>query len=700
MPPNTTNVPFKAGLKGITKAFEHYEKQQRGLWKERGRQFEAEKRHRRKEMREFARAHKDKLSAIKKENKARADHWGKEKQAQKRTETFERKVDNRNRRRRRQLHRDRRTFGQRLRGGMGRAALFAGGGILGMFIGAALKGYSNYMQAQQSFRPSIGLGVNVGQAANRGARGGNLGFNIMQRAQLIPQMARSTGQTNPRLMMEAMVATAMGAGEVGGVFSGIRQAGTGFAGGRGEGAKEFERIMAAAVASGLERGRMPEFFQGVTSLLKQQTDMQAGRVRSGGLATLGALLGQTGRAGFQGQRGMNLLSRLQGGILNPRGDMNNAFIQQAMGFGRPGGINYFQAEMRREEGLTVENFQRVMSEVQRQSMDRETQALRMREVFGIGLSQALELLSMSSNPQALAQRISDVRNQTLEGPELEKEAHKQMVIAGTALERIAGKFDRSVGVGARAAAAIEKIEDMQYKLFEKMVSFLSRIAPAVERMADGLQWLGQKVIVPALKAIFPKAGEVLKGIGEYGDVTARASAITKKAAFEQKEIAAAASQGRAAAVRAWGGAHNPQAQLAADKAQEFAQAAARRAYGAATRAGKNYAQAKAAAAAASGRVWKAWSKKPVAEAASENVPLAPSAPIPDAGDYDFEHRHPTFETPHQKRMRREREKIKEDAKKSSSVQSVNEVRVSVVSPAGHDISHGPWNVVNGRSGTA
>lgn len=334
MPPDSNTKRFKAGLNEIKARFKEFDKLQQKQWKTRNKQMRVEKKYQRDEMKSIERAQKVRERALKNEIRIKERAREKERRQFKQIAREKQRIvaqkanfERRERAKRRREDRkygpsgpsgpsgpygggggsggggdSRRSFGQRAGGMVKGAAYTAAGGLIGLMLGMYIRGYKNYITANKAMSPMIGSGGTYGHAS-RGSRKGNLGFNIAERAQLIPAMARSTGQASPGAMMEAMRATGMGSGEVGGIFSALAQGGAKFDGkGDNKGKREFKEIIAAGLASGLERGRLPEFFQGVTSLMQQQQSMMTGDVGQGNFSKFLGMLGRTGLAGFKGSR--------------------------------------------------------------------------------------------------------------------------------------------------------------------------------------------------------------------------------------------------------------------------------------------------------------------------------------------------------------------------------------------------------------
>lgn len=515
MPPPGINIPMKAGIKPIRDAFKEFHKQQKKLWKERQQQMRLEEKHHKFEMDAVKIQSKEEQKAIRKMGDGIKKINREKDQERKKTERFESKQARINEKERRQqkTHVDKmnremkRGPLRRFAGFAGRSLAFAGGGLVGLAAGAAIKGYQNYMQYQRSLGASIGMGGGLERDAWRsaGGRGGNLGFNVAERASLMPQMGRAAGVRSPRQMMEAMRSTAMTSGEVGEIFSTLRAGGANFSGTatvlnnrgqqvdrqvRGRGGEQFAKLITSGMTAGFNKSELPKYFSGINRLMQRQMQISANDVNAKDFAGLASRLAMSGQSGMMRGRGMNVLSALQQSILAPQGEQNMAFMQRAMGFGTPGGRNdYFQAEMQREKGLDETNMQRIMRQLESEyGFEGEARGarLKLRELTGgkVGLEQGKALIDVYKSSQSQEEKLEKTKQIIEETKSLEEQAYESMKRAGTSLGRIAWKFDESVGIGADSKEILEAIEDAQLKLTKFMISVLKEIRDILKTVAD------------------------------------------------------------------------------------------------------------------------------------------------------------------------------------------------------------------------
>lgn len=391
-------------------------------------------------------------------------------------------------------------FGQGIaRGG---TALFRGGvglmgGLAGMLIGASVQGYQRLGQYSQAMGGLSGMGPGRAVRAGMGRRmGASLGFNLVESAQQARLMGRATGTTGPRELQQAMRATGLGAGEAASIFGTMAQGGLGFGGvsgvarGQSRGGREFQRMIAAGMESGLARGRLPEFFQGVTRLMQEQQRVRVGEVGASDYAKTLALWGKTGLAGMQGMRGASILQQINQGIKRPGGgEAGKALMMQAMGFGKPGGnTGFYEAEKMREQGASGQNIMKVMTEVEKQFGTGQEAALTLREVFGVSLEQAEELLKIYDSSASAEEKLAKIDEKMEESKSLEQQSLDYLKSTAAMTRRMAGRFDESISHGAKAAKYIEAVEDWQFKLVNlmfKAVEWLEKLYQEVKIFIDG-----------------------------------------------------------------------------------------------------------------------------------------------------------------------------------------------------------------------
>jgi hypothetical protein len=396
------------------------------------------------------------------------------------------------------------TPGKGVRGFLSGAAGFAAGGLIGILMGAAFKGYENFNAVHKQLGGGIGLGTgNLLRNASRSGRGGNLGFNIGERAAIEPGMARATGFGGSEGIRQSMVAqraTGMEAGEVAEAFGAIRSGAGATAGKPGQVLtqqrkfmQQFADIQAAATASKLPKALRPEFIHGVSEFVQQQAQRLGGAISGGGFAQLAAAVSRLGGAGLQGGRGMGLMQQFSSAMGQQGGGEEASFFQRAMGFGRAGSNTHFgQAERMREQGLTdPKNFERVMKQALAETGgDREQASEYLRGVGATNtLSQGDELIKAFDAANGdMTQAMAKVAEIQEKNAPLEKQAADAMKEANTRLELMAHKFDESISIGAKSANLLDLMEKKQMEfvkfIFEKVPEIMKDVKFLAQEFKD------------------------------------------------------------------------------------------------------------------------------------------------------------------------------------------------------------------------
>jgi hypothetical protein len=427
---------------------------------------------------------------------------------------------------------------------LGTAGALAGGAIMGLagfVIASALRGYQQYIQYGQALGQNIGLssGKNIRKGIGN-AMGGKLGFSKIDTAQQSPLMARATGAIGPRELQQANRATGMEVGEVAQQFGIIRRAGYSFEGSgnkqsgtglrsQSAGGKEFQKIFAAGLASGLERARVPEFLEAISKTTEERGGMDVGKVNMQSIAMQLAAWGRGGQAGLQGARGAALFQKMNNSFMAPGGgEWGESFMRQAQGFGRPGGsTDFYTAEKRREKGVEdPQNLMRLMGEVKAQFGSGQEGALALRELAGTSLEQSETLLKIYDSNKSVEDKQNEVKDEVAKSKPIEQQSLDAMKNIGGVVKRIATLTDRGIGVGTKAASAIEYVEDLQYKLLEKLLYAIETIRDWIKSVLVKLNLINDPDKDPEFKK--KEAAQALKearsamNLGQFGKAIAAA----------------------------------------------------------------------------------------------------------------------------------------------------------------------------------
>jgi hypothetical protein len=361
---------------------------------------------------------------------------------------------------------------------------FVGNALLGAFNlvrNAATSGYDTYMQYGQSLSKSIGLGS--GKQVSRGmsgAMGSKLGFSRIDTANMVPIMARATGEVGPRELQQGNRATGMDVGEVGGVYSTLARAGYNFSGAgskkQSEGGKEFQRLIAGGMESGLKKGRLPEYLEGVQRIVQEQQGNLTGKIDADGIAKLLTMFGKTGMPGMQGAAGAGVLAKLNSSMMGSGGDAADSLIMRAYGFGSPNGkTSYYDALKRKQQGATSSNLRDMVGEVTKEYGSGREGTMALSNIGGISLEQAEAVMQIMKNGKSTDAQLKDIDKVMQGSKSLEQQSLDAMKGLGHAVERTADLTNRGIKMGEKMAPLIEKVEDWEYKGLQALMQIADDI---------------------------------------------------------------------------------------------------------------------------------------------------------------------------------------------------------------------------------
>ena len=402
-----------------------------------------------------------------------------------------------------------------------RAAAAVASSLTGFFVGAVTGAYGKANEFQQALGPSIGLGA--GSRVKKGitgARGSRLGFSNIESAQMNPLMARATGALGPRELQQGMRASGMDQGAVAGIFGSMRKAGTSFSGGefsgQSRGGREFAKLISAGMESGLEKGRLPEFAEGVMTLVDQKGSVASGDVSSSGIAAQLAALGRTGLSGFQGERGANMMGKINASFTKAGGgEWGDNFMRMAMGFGKPGGgTGFFEAEKMREKGVgDPGNMSRMLGEVTNQFGGGKEGALALRELTGVSLDQAEQLLKIQETGAMSEEKLAEIGKVMESAKSLEEQSLDNMKGIGGTLQRLAGRTNKLIGIGENVRGEIEQIEDWQFQLVDALLEVKDILKAFYEEVSAFIRSDSSEETRKAMAALDAKRGQVMANAG-------------------------------------------------------------------------------------------------------------------------------------------------------------------------------------------
>lgn len=414
------------------------------------------------------------------------------------------------------------------------------GGLVGFGISGLTNAYQTYMQYGMAMAGLTGLGtprdLRRGLRAAGGVGGAGLGYTPTETVQQAVGIGRATGNIGAIYRAQQFArGYGLDVGEAGGYMGMLRQAGYGFGGQvrgpggamtatRREGSRELTKIIEAGMISGLEKGRIGEFLQGVSSITGQLGSQLPGKINVSGIAAQAAMLGQSKLPGFQGARGMQLLARLNQAIQRPGGgEAGQAMMLQALGFGKPGGgTRYYEALKMQEEGIhDPRNLPKLMKEVYSQlgdpakggrSMVNEEANLAMKEITGLSLKQVEGLQNIMASGKSAEDQQKEIKELLKKAEPIEKQALEESKKGFTGvMKHVAGVESKQISIGSKFAPIFQKLQNLQLDALKMLTNFLPEI----------VKWLRESFNV--LYGIYQGA---LKTLG--GETEARRQQIMKQ----------------------------------------------------------------------------------------------------------------------------------------------------------------------------
>lgn len=419
----------------------------------------------------------------------------------------------------------------RMLGGVaGKAAMALGGAAVGAVSSQVSQGYGQWSQYRQAQGSLVGTGDGPGFRSRMDERVGpgvKRGYGPTETMQQALTAAKATGNAESVTTLQDLTRTiGMDSGAAGGVMGQLTRGGQDFKGKGSSGKRELEKSLAAGLASGLDRARMPEFIQGVGRLVETQGGRQGGDVTSVGFSKILGAMGKTGLSGMEGQRGASVLSQLNESMVKPGGgDYGQALMLQAMGFGKPGGdSSYYEALTKQERGATdPENVRALFAETKTQYGGGEEQILALREMTGLSITQLEGMRKAVDNldNEGLADAIENAKP-------IEEQSLTQMQDMGSHIERMAWLDERMVDIGEKSRAGIEGIQNHINSMVDKAIP----LAEATLDTTKDMLWVlkaGLDVVMPdetavdfmntsekSVKADANKAFDALNKLGNPG----------------------------------------------------------------------------------------------------------------------------------------------------------------------------------------
>jgi hypothetical protein len=376
-----------------------------------------------------------------------------------------------------------------LMGGALGAGAMLGGAALGLLTSQLSSGYGAKVQYGQTAGELTGSGGRRSQLERARRPGVAMGFGPIETAAQARGVARATGRIGAVTQAQAAARTTMqDVSETTGFMGTLTRAGRGFGGKAGGGGrKDMQQIIAAGMASGLDRSRVGEYMHSIGSLIETQAGRTAGDVDPTEINKFMLAMGRSGLSGLQGARGGAVASQLDQAIRQPGGgEAGQALMLQAFGFGKPGGTSsYYQAKKRQQQGVHGKgNVQALFDETKSQYGGGEAQIMALGEMTGLSYDTLEQLRAVNDSGKDSTEKQKEIQKILENARPVEEQALEEMKEFGHTLQRVAGLEDRSVGIGEAIEESIERMQDVLNEMISKampvVVAALSKIANLME----------------------------------------------------------------------------------------------------------------------------------------------------------------------------------------------------------------------------
>lgn len=412
-----------------------------------------------------------------------------------------------------QEHKDGRNWKARMgsaagKGIVGLSSLALGGvGMLASMIASSVG--SDYSASNMYRRNMAGLaGLNKGAQFSAGGltmenvdkivdRMTEYGYSANETLQHTKEFSRATGNytdTAPGMAIARQLG--MDPSEVASMFGSIRQGQGGF--GKG-GMSEMKRILQGAVKGGVDASTLPEYLEGVKGFIQRSGAVTGGQVSGLPMAQILSFFEKSGIAGLKGARGAQIAEKFDAAIKAPGGgEEGKAFILNTLGFGRAGGLSYYDARKQQELGLQgsngsalikqmIDNADRINGSTEEANMylDEVTGISldyleKIREAFKVGDQKKVDSLLKESTATEL-QHLASI------------DTNMQQLLAKSSVAAKREKED--IDRGDKYASALEKMADILNHLLDDfadpVATALNTVATGVENIDHSLRELGQ-----------------------------------------------------------------------------------------------------------------------------------------------------------------------------------------------------------------
>ncbi len=376
-------------------------------------------------------------------------------------------------------------------------------------VASAVKQLADFViqPIKQGYEQFVGYGRAAGQTIGQGnvsdvnfARAQALAFDKTETIGQAHGVARATGQLGAvGTAQESARFFGGSVEETTGLMGSLTRGGQGFNNqGGGAGRTQMFRMLRDATASGLDRSRVGEHLEAVSSAIESTGQSLAGDVNASQISGLLAMIGSTGRSGFQGARGMNVLSQVDQGIKSGgRDEYSQAMQLAAFGFGVPGrDTDYFTARGRMEQGIFGEGGDRnlidTINQYRGMTGNRQEQILGMQESGSFGnltQSQISGLMdAVDSSGGDLSSVQSAIDNLRSSQGSIEEQIRDNLKTGqATVAQRIVDLNNRLTNIGERSFDAMANMQDAVIALQDNLLPTAIRILDTISSVVTDIR---------------------------------------------------------------------------------------------------------------------------------------------------------------------------------------------------------------------
>jgi hypothetical protein len=436
-------------------------------------------------------------------------------------------------------------MGNMIGSGINRFGSLATAGIAGLALAPLLAVKGNYDKSN-AYNISLarlsglnsggpfGSGVSTGGMDSLRRSAGAMGYMPEEAINATREFSRATGDSRDALRgLTYARTTGLDTSEIASMFTAQRRGAGAFNEG---GNREFLRMMSAAFQKGIDASTLPEFMEGVSGFIDRTGAVSGGKVSGEGYAGMLALLHGSGLAGLQGNRGNAVLGNIDAAIKGGGGsDEGRAFMLNTLGFGRTGGVGYYEAEKQRQLGLGGERGPALAADMLQNAMrmtggNKDEAIMSLSRMTGNSISQweALEEALAGGSGDDVSKAIEDMTATEL--THLTSIDDNIRTLVGKAA-RSASHENEAITAGNGSAESLERIEDLFRDYMKTMAATINTHLPAIagwtEALVESAKTLAEYITHPGdtISGVMDSTGTTSSGARSFVADTARAEAL-------------------------------------------------------------------------------------------------------------------------------------------------------------------------------